>query len=292
VTDASHTASAAPPSFFELLVGPFRGTAVYRRAADGSLFGAFLVLLVGLLLGLALLCGRQMVLFSATLDAMADSAIAFMPRVNIENGWATVEADFGRVIETDRVVILFDTRPEPGDVPKGYGSDVRPRVLVGDRALLLYTPEREVPLALPWVQVNQAFGPRVSVNGPEFVDGLRGRMPRTVVVIGLLIAAVFLVWEVALIALLAVMYRVLFGRRLGAPSARRLLVVGFLASVPATAVGVVLTTVGAPQEWAFLAHGVVLGGLVLLGGNSLVGMPVPLPPAEGDEAPRGVATEL
>lgn len=292
MTDASDGAPLGPPSFLDLLTGPFRGTTIYRRAADGSLVGAFLVLIVGLLLGLALLCGRQMVIFSATLDAMADSAIAFMPRVNIENGWATVEADFGRVIETDRVVILFDTRPEPGEVPKGYGSDVRPRVLVGDRALLLYTPEREVPLALPWVQVNQAFGPRVSVDGLEFVDALRGRMPRTVVVIGLLIAAVFLLWEVALLALLVVMYRVLFGRRLGAPSARRLLIVGCLGSLPATALGVLLVVVGAPQEWALLAHGVVLGGLVLLGGNSLIGMPVPLPPAEGDEGPRGVATEL
>ncbi|MCO4768844.1 MAG: hypothetical protein KDA24_02365 [Deltaproteobacteria bacterium] len=285
----------APPGVFEMLAGPFRGFSIYRRAADASRGLALVVLLLGLLLGAALVATVQMMSFSRTIDAMEDSAISFMPRVNIENGWATVEAAPGRLIETDRVVILFDTRPEPSAPPAATGEDQRPRVLVGDRALLLYTEDRSVPLALPWGQVTQALGPRVSVDGPELVSAFRRTMPRTVLTIGALITAGLLLWELVLIGVLVGLYRVLFGRRLGSPSPSRLFVVACLASLPATAVGVLVVVLLSRQETAVLVHGATLSGLMLVAGNSLVGLPV-LRKADAGALdappPKAVATEL
>jgi len=233
--------------------------------------------------------------FSATIDAMEDSAISFMPRVNIEQGWATVEAAPGRIIETDRIVVLFDTTPEPQEVPKGVGEDDRPRVLVGDRALLLYTPERSVPLALPWGQVNQGLGPRVSVDGPELIAAFRRIAPRVILTVGGTLTVLALLWQTALIWIMVGMYRLLFGKRIGSPSAGRLFVVGCLASVPAVSTAVLAVLVTSHQEWALMAHGATLGGLLLLGGNTLVGLAPRLRHDGGGELapePRAIATEL
>lgn len=278
-----------------MITGPFRGTSIYRRAADVSRLAAIGALVLGLLTGASVLGLVQMARFSATVDAMEDSAISFMPRVNIEKGWATVEAAPGRLIETDRVVVLFDTNPEPQQVPKGFGDDVRPRVLVGDRALLLYTIDRSVPLALPWGQVNQGLGPRVSFDGPEFIAALRRVAPRLVLTISGTLTVLALLWEFLLLGLLVAMYRMVFGRRIGSPSMGRLFVVGCLASLPAVALAVMTVLVTSRQEWALLMHGATIGGLVLLGGNTLVGLaPRARPSTDGElgPAPRAIATEL
>ena len=281
------------PSLVDLLVGPCTGFSVYRRAADVGKGIALATLLLGLLLGAASVGAVQIARFSGTIDAMEDSAISFMPRVNIINGWATVEAASGRVIETDRAVIVFDTRPEPEPLDKATGDDTRDRVLVGDRALIWYSPDRDVPLAMPWAVVNQQLGERVSVDGPELIASLRRTMPRTVGAIGAMIAGVFLVWELLLIGVLVGMYRVLFGRRLGSPTAGRVFVTSCLATLPATFLGVAVLLALGRQELAVLVHGGVLGSLVLIGGNSLTGLPV-LRKAESEDepAPKVVATEL
>ena len=280
-------------SLVDLLAGPFTGFGIYRRAADVGNGIALAALLLALLLCAALVGTVQIARFSATIDAMEDSAISFMPRVNIVNGWTTVEAVPGRVIETDRAVIVFDTRPEPEPLEKAKGDDTRDRVLVGDRALIWYSPDRDVPLAMPWTVVNQQLGERVSVDGPELIASLRRTMPRTVGVMGAMIAGVFLAWELLLVGVLVGMYRLLFGRRLGSPAAGRVFVTACLATLPATLFGSAVLLLLGRQELALLVHGAVLGGLVLIGGNSMVGLPV-LRKAESrdDPAPKAVATEL
>ncbi len=293
--DGSNDAASpgTTPSLVDLLVDPFTGFAIYRRAADVGKAIAFATLLLGLLLGAVLVGAVQIARFSATIDAMEDSSISFMPRVNIVNGWATVEAAPGRVIETDRAVIVFDTRPEPEPLEKATGDDTRDRVLVGDRALIWYSPDRDVPLAMPWGVVNQQLGDRVSVDGSELIASLRRTMPRTVGVIGAMIAGVFLVWELLLVGVLVGMYRTLFGRRLGSPAAGRVFVTACLGTLPATLLGVAVLLVLGRQELAVLVHGAVLGSLVLIGGNSLVGLPVLRKvESEGEPAPKAVATEL
>ncbi len=289
---SSHSPSPPEPGVFDLFVGPFLGLTVYRRAANAGLVAAFGVMALGLLAGAAVLGAAQFLTFSATLDAMEDSAISFAPRVNIVDGWATVEAANGRIIETDRLVVLYDTSPEPADVPKGFGDDVRPRILVGDRAMLLFTPDRPVPLALPWTQVNQALGRRVSVDGRELIEALRRAAPRAVLTIGAIITALLLVWELILVGVVVGMHRLLFGRRIGAPGPGHLFVTACLASLPAVVVGVLVVLTTSRQEWALLGHGATLGGLVLLAGNTLHGLP-PRRRAVGDGVtPAAVASEL
>jgi|GEM_PF-2182188 len=279
-----------PPGLLELISGPFRGFAIYRRAADIGPWRALGLLLFALLVAGSIKGAVEMRRIAANIDAMEDSAISFMPRVNIDGGYASVEAAPGRIIETDRIVILFDTREEPDEVPKAVGDDTRPRVLVGDRALLRYSPDRPVPLALPWSQLNAALGPRLSVDGREFIELLRSIRGPTVLTLGAIITLLVLVWELLLLGVMTGMYRLLFGRRIGAPPAGRVFAVACLATLPAVAFGMLILLVTDRQEWALLGHGAVLGGLVLLGGNSLVGLAPKASPL-GD-APPAVATEL
>ena len=289
------------PALRELLLGPFRGLAIYPRAATlGVGRGLGLIVLVTLLLA-AVVAGSWTVRLRAKVEAMADSSIWFMPRVNVAEGRATVEADPGRVIETDRVVVIFDTVSEQPDIPKGFGDDARPRVLVRERAMLLFTPERPVPTALPWARVNEALGP-VSVDGRELVEALRVFVPRMVVTMAAVAVAAALLWQLLLAGLFVGVYRVLFGRGLYVPGPSALFGVAAVAALPPLALGAVLLGLGR-QELAVAAHGVVFGGLFLLGATRVrLGdeRPDARPDGDDDEPPveptptkkRPVATEL
>lgn len=251
------------PALVELLVGPFRGLGVYPRAArlgTGRAIGllALVILVLAMVVG-----GIWMVRLQSKVATMADSAIWFMPRVNVRGGVAQVEADPGRVIETDRVVILFDTVSAEPVIPKAFGEDDRPRVLVRERAMLLFTKERPVPTALPWAQVNEALGP-VSVDGPELIDALRSFVPRMVVTLGAIGALAVFLWQLVLAAVFVGLYRTLFGRGLYVPGAGALMGVASTAALPPLLAGAVLLGLGR-QELALAVQGVGFGALFLLG---------------------------
>lgn len=251
------------PSLVELVTGPFRGLDIYPRAAVlGAGRGIGLLVLVTTLAA-ALVAGIWTVRLLGKVDSMADSAIWFMPRVNIADGFATVEADPGRIIETDRVVILFDTVSEQPEIPRGVGADDRPRVLVRHRAMLLFTPERSVPMALPWIRVNEGLGP-VSVDGPELITALRRFVPRMVLTLAGVALLAVLLWQVLLAALMVGLYRALFGRGLYVPGVSVLFSVASVAALPPLVLGAALLAVGR-QELAVAVQGVSFGALFLLG---------------------------
>ncbi len=300
---------AARPTLSDLVTGPFRGLDIYPRAAAlGAGRGLGLLVLVALVLTL-LVGGIWTARLLSKVNSMADSAIWFMPRVNIADGFATVEADPGRIIETDRVVILFDTVSERPDIPHGFGADSRPRVLVRDRAMLLFTAERPVPMALPWIRVNEAMGP-VSVDGPELIDALRRFVPRMVLTLGGIALAAVLAWQILLAGVFVGLYRTLFGRGLYVPGASVLFGVASVAALPPLALGAALLAFGR-QELAVAVQGVGFGALFLLGATrvrlgderpgapapepDLVGPPPDAPPETPPEAPpprKAVVTEL
>ena len=308
------TVSAMPttppdrPRLSELLRGAFTGLSIHPRAA--TLGVARSVGLIGLMtLVLALAVGVSWtVRLKAKVESMADSSIWFMPRVNIANGVAQVEADPGRVIETDRVVIVFDTVSEQPEIPRGIGEDARPRVLVREHAMLLFTAERPLPTALPWAQVNEAVG-SVSVDGPELIASLRAFVPRMVATLGAIGAAAALVWQLVLAGGFVGVYRTVFGRGLYVPGPGALFGVAAVATIPPLSAAAVLLAIGR-QELAVAVHGVGFGALFLLGatrvrlGDERPGAAVPedsaaLPdpvdaPAAVEEpsAPRPVVTEL
>ncbi len=290
-------------SLVELLTGPFRGLDIYPRAASlGAGRGFGLLVLVTLVLTM-LVGGFQATRLLAKVDSMADSAIWFMPRVNVEGGFATVEADPGRVIETDRVVIIFDTVSEEPDIPKGFGEDARPRVLVRERAMLLFTPDRPLPMALPWARVNEALG-RVSVDGPELISSLRSFVPRMVLTLSGIAFVAVLLWQVLLAGVLVGLYRTMFGRGLYVPGASALFGVASVAALPPLLLGAALLALGR-QELAVAVQGVGFGALFLLGatrvrlGDERPGATSQAPLDDGEAIPpadppkkRPVATEL
>ena len=272
-----------------LLWEPLSGFTVYRHAAGlGPLRAVvFMLLTVVLVGGVGALL--QVNRLGRSLDAMEQSSIVFMPRVNIGRGVAEVEAAPGRLIETDRAVILFDTREEPAPLPKMTADDRRDRVLVGYEALLWFRPDSNVPMVLPWTAVNQMWGERVSVDGRELIEAWRRSMPRTVLVFALGIMAGLFLWELVLVGGLSLLYRALFGRRIGAPGAGMLVGVGAVATWPALVVAAVLALGFGLQEQAIVVHTLVVGALFLIGANSCVGME---PPQRKADAPKVTRSEL
>ena len=279
------------PTFTELLTGPFRGVSVYPRVARLPTWKA-----IGLLLVVASLVAAVLGI-ETQLDLRA--RVEWLPlRVGVAPLHRHPGHEPGRVIETDRLVLVLDTRAAPAAVARPTAGDLRPRYVVYQEALLLLTADSPVASPLGWESVNQVW-PHVSVNGQELIELARDVVPGAVIALVGCGLVLFLLLQLLGLSILVLLYRILFFRGVYVPGFRALFAVGCLASLPGIVLGGLALACRLGPAIGVAAHVLVFGGLFLVGATRVrLGDERPdwqdprvPPPEAGPAASAGEATD-
>jgi len=265
----------------ELVVGPFKGLAVYPRAAKVAPSVALALLVVTTLVCAGALSARWHQVRSGWLDDAAESPLYLMPRVTIEGGEARSSAP-PRLYDAVHFLVWLDPSTDaPRDVPLEPG-ETRPVVHIGKTALIVVRRGGS-PRPLPWAIVEDRFGP-MSMDGTEVIRFLREQLPGKAMERMLFGSAVAVVYQVLLAALLAWFYRVLFWRGLYVPRFGTLVTIAAVAALPPTVLAAVVGLAGLGQGAMVTAHGLGVGLLFLAGATRVrLGDEQPdAPPAEAE----------
>ncbi len=269
------------PSLTELLLGPFRGLAIYPRAARVPPATTLaLLLLVILACGLVLAMSFHFRL-GAQVEALRDSQLYLMPRVTVNEGLATVEAAPGRTLDAGPFVLVLDTTVSKLDSLPGERADRRPVVHVTRTGILIYKRDRRVATGYPWAGVNATFG-RLSLDGAELVDWLLDYRSRLVAFAFVAIVPFVVLWQLILLLVWAGLYRTIFYRGLYVPRFRTLLSVGAVAAMPSVAVGALLLLLDVQQLTVAGSHLLVFGVLFFVAATRV---------RLGDERPDAVSAQ-
>lgn len=251
------------PSWGELLGGPFVGLAIYPKAAVLRPRVSVLLLLGALGLAGLLLAGVFQARMNHRIDGLRDSQLWLMPRVNVADGVASVEAAPGRTLDAGPFVLLLDTSVERLDSLPGERGDKRPVVHVSRRALTVYKRDRRVATGYPWSGVESSLG-RLSLDGPELIDFLGEYLSRLVAFLWMVGFAAVAAWQGMLLFFYVGLYRALFFRGLYVPRFGTLVTIACLAALPAIALGTLLLLAGVAQMTVAAAHALVSGALFFL----------------------------
>jgi hypothetical protein len=236
--------------------------AIYPPAARTSpTYTLALLLLVTTAAGLAL-AGQWHARRAGWLEDARHSALYLMPNVAIEDGIART-AGGPKLYDAVHFLVWVDVSTDTllfGDVPLEV-DEGRPLVHVG-RTMLFVHRRDEAPVPLPWTSLEQRYG-RMSLDGTEVVDWLRGELPaealrRLMVGLGAAVG-----WQLAFLAALAFVYRVVFYRGLYVPRFGSLMAVGSIAALPAVALAAGVALGGLGQTAMVGVHTTVLGILFL-----------------------------
>ncbi len=239
----------------DLVAGALWGRASYRAVARRGLGASLAAVLVMLLIVASIVGLRQYLHLGSQIATARDSAVWLMPRLNIADGVAEMEAPAPRTLATERFVVVLDPRDEP-EIDRAEAGDTRTRFVVLKHALVVFTYGSPVGNALPWTQLNSVLGP-VSVDGPELLAALDAARPNMVAVVTAIrfVVAFLTVLFGALLG--GALYRVLFFARAGLPSGRALRAVAALAGVPATAAAGLVRVLGMGDPTALFTLAVV-----------------------------------
>ncbi|MCP4868913.1 MAG: hypothetical protein GY898_09355 [Proteobacteria bacterium] len=252
----------APPSLGELVAGPFRGFAIYPRAARTPPMHALALLVVLTTLAAAILTAQWYFERAGWLSEAEHSALYLMPRVTIAGGEARA-AGAPKLYDAVHFLVWLDPTTDSlayGDVPMEPG-ELRPLVHVGARMLVVHRRDKS-PRPLAWGAVEERYG-SLSLDGTEVIEWLAEQLPAAALSRMLAGLALTLAWQLVLLAGLAFLYRVIFYRGLYVPRFGTLVAVGATAAIPAVALAGVVGLSGFGQAPMVVVHAAVLGTLFL-----------------------------
>lgn len=252
----------APPSLSELLVGPFRGFAIYPRAARTAPTHALALLLIVTAGFAAVLTAQWTMQRSRWLADAEHSPLYLMPRVTIEQGLAR-SSGAPKLYDAVHFLVWLDTTADSlayGDVPLEAG-ELRPLVHLGQSVLVVHRRDKS-PRPLPWSAMEERYG-SMSLDGTEVIGWLQEQLPSAALSRMLAGLALASAWQMLLLTTLAFLYRLLFYRGLYVPRFGTLIAVGSTAALPAVALAGAVGASGFGQGAMLATHGAVLGTLFL-----------------------------
>ncbi len=245
-------------SFRDVLVGPFTGLAIYRRAVSSTAWRPLGVLVAMLLICALVLAGVRYAEMSARLATVADSELYLMPRVTVDGDEVRVDGAAGRLFDATEFVVLLDPVSVEPVFPSAAPGDKRPRVLVAADGLWIFSSRNPAPAMLPWSQVTFAEG-TLSLDGPDLMDWLAVLL-RRVILFGLFgLGSVFLVYQLLLQGLFVFLYRTLLPGGPNLPAFGTLFNCATLVALPVLPLATLSLLCGVEKITALGLHGCLLG---------------------------------
>lgn len=216
-------------------LGPLLGWPAWAKALRrGPRAAAIAVVVAVLLWTVPVAAVRTVDLYGRVAD-LEGSSVVLLPPIRIEGGVLWTPADVPRALQSDRWVVVLDPRPGEGKPEPASPGDRRPRYVLRDQALVIYTADRPVAQILPWAQVN-AVWPRIDVDGASLISALRGAVPAMVLAVTAIGAVAAMLASLLLSSVVAAFLGALVQHDAYAPSRRGRLTIALTAALPAIAV--------------------------------------------------------
>lgn len=196
---------------------------------------------------------------SAKAEDLAGSALQLLPPLHIEGGVLSTAAAVPRTLRDERWVVVLDPRPTAEPTEPAAAGDRRPRYVIRDRALLVYSADRPVAQVLPWAQVN-AVWPVIDLDGAAVAERLRGAVPAIVLSVTVLGTVALFGLQLLLAPLLYAFVSAATAKDRYAPSRRTRWTLSWTAMVPAAALSSPLLAARTPLPWVAGVWALVAAG--------------------------------
>ena len=250
-----------PPRLSELISGPFYNPGIYPRVARLPPARPFLVLLLFTVLCGAVLTAQWYLVRSGRLAEISDSEIRELPTLTVEGGTILALERGPEAYDAELFVLWLeiDTNLPSEDAVRELlePSERRPIVHIGKDALVVYRADT-MPRPLPWTELTRREG-TVSISGEDVVPWLQGQLGRRALEGLALGSAILGFYQLLLVIVVTLVYRLLFFRGPDVPGIRPLVSAGALAALPPATLVTLIGLAGGSQFSMISAHLLAFG---------------------------------